>query len=95
LRFRGGGGGLAPSSRLDEPPSELELEPFAEPAVFPEPPELLPEALELLPDVDRAARVRALAPERGPESDFGFASCFFVSCIDDEPLPAPFVATSA
>ena len=76
LRLRGGGGGLAPSVGLDEPPPEpeLELEPLAEPDAFPEPPELLPDApLELLPEADRASRPR-LAPEPEPESDFEPAS---------------------
>jgi hypothetical protein len=90
---------LAPSPALDElppePASELELEPFAEPVAFPDPPELLPDALELLPDVDRAARDRALAPVRGPVSDFEpDLEPDLGSDFDDEPLPEPFVATS-
>jgi hypothetical protein len=87
---------LAPSAGLDEPApepaSEPELEPFADPAALPEPPELLLDALELLPDADRAARVRALAPERGPESDL---EPDFESDFDDEPLLVAFVVASA
>ena len=82
---------MAPSP---EPPSELELEPFAAPEVLPEPPELLPEALELLPDVVRGPRDRALAPVRGPDLETGLEADF-ASDSDDEPWLLPFVATSA
>jgi hypothetical protein len=78
---------LAPSVGADEPPPELELEPFADPEALPDPP-------ELLPDVPRGPRERALAPVRGPDFEAGLEADF-ASDSDDEPWLLPFVATSA